>query len=238
MPVSTDGVLLGAWALNPYGLKGTSESKSTSEAKETSVPNEQPRAILDIGTGTGLLTLMMAQRFARADLHAIDIEQTAIDAAQHNFAQSPWGERLTLHSGSVLTYSFPMLFDHIVCNPPYFNNGEQTQNHQRATARHSDQLPHGALIDCCAQWLTTRGKASFILPIVEGRAFIEQAEQKGLYLSRYCEVSPSERKPVHRILFELSKQPSPLHTDALIIHHNNGYSDAFTALTHDFYLKM
>ena len=99
MPVSTDGVLLGAWV---------------SLAPKSSV--------LDIGTGTGLLALMVAQRFADISISAIDIEPHAIEAATINIEQSPWQDRITLHDGSVLTTDFLKKFDSVICNPPYFNS--------------------------------------------------------------------------------------------------------------------
>ncbi len=215
MPVSTDGVMLGAWI------------ESTVDAK-----------LLDIGTGTGLLALMCAQRFALAQITAVDIESTAIEAAKQNFAESPWQERLFPLHTDVLTFNPHSLFQRIICNPPYFNTGEQSKQSQRATARHTDSLRHDALLKCCYQLLEEEGKASFILPITEGEQFIELAVQQGWYLSRCCRVQPSERKPVHRLLFELTKQPCITQESQLIIHSSNGYSDDFVRLTHEFYLKM
>lgn len=215
MPVSTDGVLLGAWAQFPHANN-----------------------ILDIGTGTGLLALMTAQRFADIDIQTIDINQHATEAALFNFQQSPWDARLHLIQGDVLSYPFKEKFAGIICNPPYFNNGEQAKHQQRATARHTDTLSHQALIDRCSAITTEAATASFILPITEGESFIEIALQSGWFLSRRLDVKPTDSKPVSRIVFELTKQPQETQYDQLTIRHKADYSDEFIALTKDFYLKM
>ncbi|PMH39750.1 tRNA (adenosine(37)-N6)-methyltransferase TrmM [Vibrio sp. 10N.286.49.B3] len=215
MPVSTDGVLLGAWSIFT-----------------------QDQQVLDIGTGTGLLSLMIAQRYPEIDITAVDIDDFAYQAAHFNCQQSPWANRIQLQQGDVLTLSFDRCFDGIICNPPYFVNGAQAQNQQRATARHTDSLEHKALLIRCWELLNEQGHASFILPIVEGEAFIHSAQQLGWFLARRCDVKPSPKKPVHRILFELSKKETTCQSATLTIHAENGYSDAFIALSKDFYLKM
>ncbi|MFA0194351.1 tRNA1(Val) (adenine(37)-N6)-methyltransferase [Vibrio artabrorum] len=218
MPVSTDGVLLGAWISLP-----------------------QRSCVLDIGTGTGLLTLMAVQRFEDAFISAIDIDQHAIDAATINIDQSPWQDRISLHHGNVLTSDFPQKFDAIICNPPYFNSGQQAQQNQRATARHTDSLDHLALAQRCFEITTEAATASFILPTPEGENFIKLAQQCGWYLAKCLDVKTTDKKPASRILFELSKDPAceqDLQRESLTIHHQGGYSKAFIALTQDFYLKM
>ena len=218
MPVSTDGVLLGAWANLAH--------------KES---------ILDIGTGTGLLALMAAQRFEDSSISAIDIDQHAIDAATVNIKQSPWQDRISLHHGSVLTTDFSQRFDAIICNPPYFNSGEQAQQSQRATARHTDSLDHLQLAERCFEITTETATASFILPTPEGEGFIKLAQQCGWHLAKRLDVKTTDRKQALRVLFELSKDPAceqDLQRESLTIHHDGGYSEAFIALTKDFYLKM
>jgi len=228
MPVSTDGVMLGAWIQSPNNAQ-----------------------ILDIGTGTGLLALMCAQRFTEAQITAVDIQRfteaqitavdielTAIEAAQKNVAQSPWSERVCVHHTDILHFTPAHLFQRIICNPPYFNSGEQSKNRQRATARHTDTLRHNALLQRCYQLLDEQGKANFVLPITEGERFIELALHQGWHLSRVCRLQPSEKKLVHRLLFELAKQPCDTQESHLIIHSQDGYSDDFVQLTREFYLKM
>jgi len=215
MPVSTDGVLLGSWA-----------------------KLDNIKFILDIGTGTGVLSLMCAQRSPNLALEAIEIDHHALQAAQTNFENSPWSERINLHYGDVLAHSFGHKFDTIICNPPYFNSGEQAQNSSRAIARHTDTLDHSDLLQRCWDLLTDQGYASFVLPKVEGEAFISLAKQNKWSLQRLCQVKPTERKEVNRLLIQLGKQPKPLDVSTLTIHDNGGYSDDFVQLTKAFYLKM
>ncbi|AXY01888.1 tRNA1(Val) (adenine(37)-N6)-methyltransferase [Vibrio alfacsensis] len=215
MPVSTDGVLLGAWVQCP------------------------PRSnILDIGTGTGLLALMCAQRFPDVVITALDIESTAVEAARNNFELSPWSNRLRVIHSDINQFEPTHLFHRIICNPPYFNSGEQSKQSQRATARHTNTLKHGELLKRCYTLLDKTGKANFVLPITEGEQFIAMAKADGWYLSRICRVQSSQKKPVHRLLFELSKQACDTQESHLVIHSNEGYSEDFTQLTREFYLKM
>lgn len=215
MPVSTDGVLLGAWS-------------------DFSCANN----LLDIGTGTGLLSLMSAQRFPTLRITAVDIDEHAIEAARDNFAQSPWRDRLEVQQGDVLTLNLGTHFDAIICNPPYFNSGEQAKMQQRATARHTDSLSHWDLLARTKALLNQDGRASFVLPDVEGAAFIQLAQTQGWHLSRLCRVRPSEQKPASRLLFELRLQATAVQEQSLTIREVNGYSAEFVALTQDFYLKM
>lgn len=220
MPVSTDGVLLGAWSAIRHA-----------------------KTILDIGTGTGLLALMSAQRNPEASICAVDIEPRAITAATFNFNHSDWSQRLQLINSDISDFAFNHheKFESIICNPPYFNSGEQSQKGARATARHTGTLSHPALLCACWQLLASNGNASFILPTTEAEHFIEKANNNGWHLSRLCQVKTTPNKPVSRYLFELRKQPTPenfVDDSILVIHQGDGYSAQFIALTQSFYLKM
>ncbi|MCK6264850.1 tRNA (adenine(22)-N(1))-methyltransferase TrmK [Vibrio sp. ZSDE26] len=215
MPVSTDGVLLGAW--------------SQISAMKT---------LLDIGTGTGLLSLMAAQRSSTLTITAIDIDQHAIESAQRNFQQSNWGDRIELVKGDILKQVFNTLFDGIICNPPYFNSGEQSQRVQRATARHTDTLDHQQLLKQCFALTAERSTASFILPLYEGQQFIKLAKEQNWHVSRLCYIKPTDKKATSRLLIELSKVECEKEETQLVIHENGQYSDAFCTLTSNFYLKM
>lgn len=221
MPVSTDGVLLGAWAF-----------------QDSKPDNTAPLHILDIGTGTGLLALMCAQRFSNAEIHAIDIDQHAYHAAKLNVSHSPWAKRIVVEHGDILTATPSKTFDGIICNPPYFNDGEHSQHAQRATARHTKTLEHKQLIQICYQLLSEYGTASFILPMTEGEQFITLAKEEGFHLTRLYKIKPTDNKPVSRLLFELQKQETDTEHSELIIRDELGYTQAFTELTRSFYLKM
>ncbi|WP_413111073.1 tRNA1(Val) (adenine(37)-N6)-methyltransferase [Thaumasiovibrio sp. DFM-14] len=218
MPVSTDGILLGAWSQLPKQGK-----------------------IADIGTGSGLLALMAAQRSTHSEITAIEIEANAAAAAHNNFLRSPWADRLTLIHTDVRDWLSPKnrhSIDAIICNPPYFTSGETSQCNARALARHTQHFDHHALLTVIQQLLNVAGYASLILPEQEGRQLINAAQALGLHCSRLCEVNTTARKPISRLLIELT--PTPQHCDQqqLTIHANNGYSEAFIALTWPFYLKM
>ncbi|QHS15609.1 methyltransferase [Shewanella sp. Arc9-LZ] len=218
MPVSTDGVMLGAWA-------------NISSAM----------TILDIGTGTGLLALMCAQRNLHSRITAIDVESTAIETAIYNTTQSKWKERIQVIKTNILSYHPEISFDHIICNPPYFNDGEKSQNTQRAIARHSHSLPHLSLINQCKTLLKPSGRASFILPSTEGETFIRLAQNEEWFVSRRCDVKTTENKEVKRVMFELSLYATQSIQTKIVIHdktHKLGYSEDFIKLCQPFYLKM
>ena len=215
MPVSTDGVLLGAW-----------------------IDLNTANSVLDIGTGTGLLTLMCCQRKSQLTVSAIDIHTQALEAAQSNFESSRWSNRIKLHKGDILKYQFDHPFDTIICNPPYFTSGAQSGNNARATARHTDTLDHSALLHRCWQLLSENGQASFILPVKEGEKFIDIAMAIGWHLHKKCSIKSTAHKAAHRLLFQLGKQDKTYQEEQLTIHTGNQYSQAFTELTRDFYLKM
>ncbi|RXJ73775.1 tRNA (adenosine(37)-N6)-methyltransferase TrmM [Veronia nyctiphanis] len=216
MPVSTDGIMLGAWA--------TAQTNSR---------------ILDIGTGTGLLSLMMAQRFPDTSITAVDIDATAVDAAQQNAAASPWSQRIQIQQQDITDWQTTTRFDTIVCNPPYFNSGEASTNSRRATARHTVTLSHQSLLNALSMLITPQGQAHLILPVYEAKALIEEAKDSGLHVSRLLEVAPTEAKPISRHLFTLVKnRPEKIDAQSLVIRQQGAYSEAFIALTRDFYLKM
>ncbi len=218
MPVSTDGVMLGAWA-----------------------DIEVAQTVLDIGTGTGLLALMCAQRNKKVKITALDLDVSAMETAKNNVENSPWKARIQLINADILSYRPLMRFDHIICNPPYFNHGLIADNLERAMARHSYSLPHDALIQHCKTLLSPSGKASFILPLVEGEAFLKLAELNDWFVSRLCYVKATENKDCKRILFELMFDATGTEETELVIHDKtqpHGYSQAFVHMCQAFYLKM
>ncbi len=254
MPVSTDGVLLGAWVK----------------------PGEKDK-VLDIGTGTGLLTLMLAQRFSKIEITALDIDKSAIDTAKYNITNSPWHQRIHVEHQDITKWQSLQTFNTIICNPPYFTSGQSAQNQARAIARHTEQLPFSALIAAVFARLEEMGSAHFILPTLAATDFIIKAAEKGLSCTRLLSVKTTPEKPISRLLFSLQKtnhyyldnleqafkselepffshstkafSKKPFNTakalkapflDAktLCIEQNKQYSRDFVNLTKDFYLKM
>lgn len=229
MPVSTDGVLLGAWAQ----VSSCRDSQSQLSRQ----------TILDIGCGSGLLSLMAAQRTpsGSADILALDIDPAAVAAAGKNFSTSPWSARLQAEHQDIRAWVSSQSkgrFQAILCNPPYFNHGEQASCPRRATARHTDTLSHRDLLSCLQYLLAPAGQASLILPVYEGEALLTMLADYDLHCRRLCRVKSTAAKPVHRLLIALSPQDGACDETSLIIHQQGQYSAEFAALTRDFYLKL
>ncbi len=215
MPVSTDGVLLGAWA-----------------------PLEQARRVLDIGTGSGLLALMAAQR-SDADIQAVEPEPAAATQAAANFAASPWVRRLQLWQGPIQAFEAEGPFDAILCNPPYFTSGERSaRSSARAQARHVDSLDYADLVTALVRLLASDGHASLILPWDRVPVLLAEANEQGLHAHRICQVRTRAHKAPNRGLLWLGKSPAEADTEQLCIHGDQGYSSEYRRLTQDFYLKM
>lgn len=216
MPVSTDGVLLGAWA-----------------------SAQSHHHILDIGTGTGLLALMMAQRFSASHIVAIDIDEMAAKTAQFNSAQSAWSDRIKVVCADIISWKDPLFFDTIICNPPYFSSGNPALNSRRATARHTGNLAHTALLSTIKSRLTPTGNAYLILPTLEADQLLASAAEQALFCQQITTVKSTPNKPISRKLINLSLTKSmQCIENQLIIQEMGKYSDDFVALTKDFYLKM
>ena len=172
MKVSTDGVLLGAWT-----------------------QCEGAQRVLDIGTGTGLLALMIAQR-CQARIDAVEIDPDACEQAKENFQSSPWSERLQLVAMSFQAFckTNPEPYELILSNPPYFSNSLRSADEKRNTARHNSTLLPKELITGVEALLKDQGICSLILPFDEGQQLIGQAEAQGLYCSRVTEVKGDREK--------------------------------------------
>jgi tRNA1Val (adenine37-N6)-methyltransferase len=231
MKVSTDALLLGAWTQLPAA-----------------------GAILDIGTGSGILTLMLAQRCQQqADLmlDAIELDPPAADVAAENFRQSPWSAKIRLIKGDILTY--PASADHpsdrryslIISNPPFFVDSLKAVDPKRNQARHTDTLSFADLLKAAAALLAPEGVFSLVLPTAGATQMIMLAQQSGWYLQRQCWVQSKAGKPPLRCLFSLSRLPPVVPSAAatvgeqLQIHAFDGsYSAEYRALLCDFYLKF
>jgi len=218
MKVGTDGVLLGAWA-NCVNSK----------------------MVLDIGTGTGLVALMIAQR-SEAKIDAIEIDTQAVVQASENIASSPWSDRIQIYHQAFQDFrnTTKASYDLIVTNPPYFQNSLVAPDAKRTNARHNSELQLDEIIDGVTELLTDDGVLSIILPYIEGTLFILQASQKGLFCNRQTKVLPKPGRDPKRLLLEFMKTKKPLVEQEIIIELNtrHSYSDAYKNLTKDFYLSF
>lgn len=216
MKVGTDGVLLGAW---------------------TNLENAN--RILDVGTGTGLIALMLAQRTKDATITAIDIDADAVSQAQENVLASPWKDRVEVALQDICTYAPDSLFDSIVSNPPYFANSLKCPDGQRTTARHTDSLDANRLIGKVTELLTSEGRFSLILPADQTDELLRIAEEKGLYPSRITRVITRPGLPPKRVLVEFRKTTQICEETELVVElDRHVYSEDYIVLTKDFYLKM
>lgn len=215
MKVGTDGVLLGAWV----GLDGT----------ETH--------ILDVGTGTGVIALMLAQRSGAALIEGIDIDAPSVEEASDNFRESPWGARLSASLQDFRTIdSFP--YELIVSNPPYFVNALKAPQQRRSDARHTDMLPFSDLVKGVLANLAPDGRFGVVLPSAEAEKFISEARGNGLYLNRICKVKTTPDREPKRVLMEFAKKRNELLEEELVIQDDNGFTDEYKALTKDFYIRF
>lgn len=218
MKLGTDAVVLGAY-VNPQKAKN----------------------ILDIGTGTGILSLMMAQK-SDAIIQAIEIDEMAAIEAEFNFKQSKWAEQLSLYMGSIQDYASnnpAEKFDLIITNPPYFVAGNQfeIEEEKRRTARHTNTLSFDELAKIMAELLHEDGTIAMVLPVQEAELFIQIAEVHQLFPKEILQVYPKKSKPFNRLVMLFSKQKQNITQQELVIYHeDNSYTNEYYELTKDFYL--
>ena len=185
MKVGTDGTLLGAWA---------------------SAPSEACR-ILDIGTGTGLIALMMAQRFPEAQVVGIDIDRLAACQARENVMVSPFSDRISIVEGNVSDYHTDERFDVIVSNPPFFEYSLECPDRQRTMARHTSSLTFKTLFQSVNRLLSEAGRFSLIIPSDHRSRLESEAAVAAFFVTRICSVRTTPQKPVKRYLLEFCKCP-------------------------------
>lgn len=220
LKVGTDGVLLGAWTL-PTSTK--------------------PRLrMLDVGTGSGLIALMLAQRFGDAHVTAVDIDRSAVSQAKDNVDSSRFSSRIEVVHGDFQKFASlkeEACYDLVVSNPPFHVEDTLSPDSKKNTAKHSDSLPFQSLIEGAAHLLSKDGTLSVIIPYTAANDFIGLSAVCGLYLSRRCDVRGNERKPFKRSLLSFCRHIGDTERTELILRgSDNKYTDAYSALTCDFYL--
>jgi tRNA1Val (adenine37-N6)-methyltransferase len=220
MKVGTDGVLLGAWTPidhNPYG-------------------------ILDIGTGTGLIALMLAQRSHAAQIDALEIDEEAYEEATDNFENSLWNDRLFCYHAGLDEFAEEPEdeYDLIVSNPPFYTEDYKTENEQRDLARFSDAMPFNELIEAADLLLSEKGVFCVIIPNKEESNFIAMANECELYPLKITRIKGTPTTEIKRSLLAFSRKELLNYTiDELIIETaRHQYTDDYITLTKDFYLKM
>ena len=220
MKIGTDGVLLGAW-----------------------VPiDNNPFSILDIGTGTGIIALMLAQRSGATQIDALEIDEDAYEQATDNFENSPWNDRLfCFHAALDEFVEEPEdEYDLIISNPPFFTEDYKSENEQRDLARFSDAMPFEELIEAADLLLSENGIFAVIIPFKEEERFIDLCAEVELFPVKATRVKGSPKTPIVRSLLAFKRyELSVLEADELIIEINrHEYTDEYIELTKNFYLKM
>ncbi|WP_347253189.1 tRNA1(Val) (adenine(37)-N6)-methyltransferase [Leminorella grimontii] len=221
MKVTTDGILLGSWT----AIGGSC------------------RRVLDIGTGTGLLALMLAQRSGDdVVLDAVEIDDAAALQAQENAAASPWPQRIRVFRKDIKAFGQenPGGYEVIVSNPPYFEQGCECRDTPRAKARYTAALSHRDLLCCADALLAPQGAFSLILPVAQAASLQETAREIGWFVRRRAWVSHREGRSPYVTLLELVKTPCSTDETHLFIREPDGrsYTEAFKHLTRDFYLSF
>lgn len=216
MKVGTDAVLLGAWV----------------------TPNN-PKAILDIGTGTGVIALMIAQK-TEGIIDAIEIDENAYQQATENVAASKWKDRVHVHHTSLQDFSKNAThkYDLIVSNPPYFVDSFKSNAEARNSARHADQLPFSELIKGVLNLLDENGAFCVIMPVTEGYKLRELACANNLYLTKLTLIKTKKEKAEKRFIMQFEKQNKKLIETELVIEKNDrhAYTAEYIELTKDYYL--
>ncbi len=216
MKVGTDGVLLGAWA--------------------SVCPTD--RAILDIGTGTGLIALMMAQRNSVAQIVGVEIDSESAAQARENVGMSPWRDRIEVAECAVQEFVSEQRFDLIVSNPPYFVDSLKSPDEGRNNARHTDTLSFAELMHAAERLLAPDGRFAVIVPAEAALSVIAAGR---LHLVRRCDVRTKPAGVTKRVMLEFSPRfEGAAVREELTVGDgsNGGYSPEYVALTRDFYLKF
>ena len=219
MKVGTDAVLLGAW----------------------SALDHMPNTILDIGSGTGILALIMAQRSTAELIDALEIDADAYEQCVHNFETSDWGDRLFCYHASLDEFvgEIEDTYDLIISNPPFYTDHFKSRNEARNKARFEDALPFEELLTSVSKLLSVTGQLNVIIPFSEEINFISLAKNVDLYPIRILRVRGLEESPVKRSLISFTFQENKIEVSELTIeitrHH---YTLEYINLTKDFYLKL
>lgn len=217
MKLGTDAVLLGAF-----------------------VKAANAKLILDIGTGSGIIALMTAQK-SSADIHAIDIDEDSFFQAKDNFNNSKWSDKFTAFNISLQKYSLKtkLKYDLIVCNPPFFINSLKSIDKRKNISKHNDLLSFDDLISGTKKLLSPKGNFSIILPFNESLIFTEKATKNLLFANKSISIKPKTNKAVNRVIMNFSfYQTTPLLETLTIRNNDNTYTAEYIELTKDFYLNF
>lgn len=217
MKVGTDAVLIGSW-----------------------VQTGNASFILDIGTGSGVIALMLAQK-CNARIDAIDVDEKAFQQSHENFIKSPWSFRLNSNHNSLQNFSkeHESKYDLIVTNPPYFHHASKPPEESRLNARHSDLLTFDELLDGVKKILSPEGRFCVILPCKEGVEFLDKAQRKELFCRQLLRIKTKADKNEKRLIMEFSFHLGAIEEDEIIIQEEDGsFTEEYIDLTRDYYIQL
>ncbi|MFD2584493.1 tRNA1(Val) (adenine(37)-N6)-methyltransferase [Pedobacter vanadiisoli] len=214
MKINTDGVLIGAMA-----------------------NHHTPKNILDIGTGTGVIALMLAQRFPHANIHAVEIDEQAAETAERNFQQSPFNRRLTINHTAIEQYHSPERFDLIVSNPPFFVNDLKNEEVRKGIARHAAEGFFSVLVKKISELLAADGEAWLILPVKQADEVVFHAQHYGIGLMERIHVHSDRSKAAFRQIIRLGKNETVLQESDFYLYEDlKVHTAAYKTLLKDFFL--
>ncbi len=222
MKIGTDGVILGAWC----------------------TVDNYPDTVLDIGSGTGVISLMIAQRSDVMTIDAVEVDENAYEQTVENFENSDWGDRLYCYNATFQEFAKEICkeeesYDLIVTNPPFYNDDFETENEARNKARFTSSLSFNELIIGVAKILSKNGIFATIIPFKEEEVFMNLAKENNLFLNRVCRVQGNETSEIKRSLLEFSFQKKEIKVTNLVIEtERHQYTKEYVDLVKDFYLKM
>lgn len=219
LKIGSDGMMIGAW-----------------------VQLENHDSILDIGTGSGLIALMQAQKYPETQIYGVDIHEGSILDAKDNASKTPWSSRLQFNCIDIKQFKPTHTFDAIISNPPFFINSTKSNTSALSNAKHTDSLSPIDLVDISQDLLSENGILAMILPFDLGHTVIEHALTKGYQLTRKCIVYPVSYKKPNRLMFELKQTTSTIQSTEETIFvrdssKNNAFSDGYKQLLADFMIR-
>ncbi len=220
MKVCTDACLFGAWVANWLQNK-----------------EDQPNQILDIGTGTGLLSLMLAQ-ITNANLDAVEIDEAAAKQAKENFKLSRWSNQLTVFHSDIQFFFTPKKYDLIISNPPFYEQDLKSNNNTRNIALHSQALTLAELLQLVLKQITASGYFAILLPYFRASEFIAMAKKCGFLVAKEARIQQTESHDFFRTMLIFSCQAEKAITETIIIKKNHTYSNTFRNLLSSYYLPF